>query len=114
HDCVLPHIDGVRIQYIGPVGDIEKNQLLGRAAALLMPSLWDEPFGIVMAEAMACGTPVIGMRRGSVPEVVADGETGFIVDDVTGMCAAVARVGTIDRAAVRARAERLYSDEAVV
>jgi glycosyltransferase involved in cell wall biosynthesis len=111
---VAPHIDGRQIRYVGPVDDAQKNDLLGAARAFLMPILWDEPFGIVMAEAMACGTPVIGMRRGSVPEVVAGGETGFVVDDVSGMCAAVERIGAIDRVDVRARAERLYSGEAVL
>ena len=78
-----------------------------------MPVLWEEPFGIVMAEAMACGTPVIGFRRGAVPEVVADGETGFVVDTVEEMAAAVARLPALSRAACRARVERLYSDAAV-
>jgi hypothetical protein len=78
-----------------------------------MPILWEEPFGIVMAEAMACGTPVIGLRRGSVPEVVVDGETGFVVDTVEEMAAAVGRIPAISRAACRARVERLYSDAAI-
>jgi glycosyltransferase involved in cell wall biosynthesis len=111
---VAPHIDGTRVCYVGPVDDACKNLLLGSARALLMPILWEEPFGIVMAEAMACGTPVIGFRRGSVPEVVVEGKTGFVVEDLDGLVEAVNRIGTIDRAAVRARVERLYSDEAVV
>ena len=98
---LAPHIDGQNIQYIGPVDDAAKNELLRDAAALLMPIAWDEPFGIVMAEAMACGTPVIGFRRGSVPEVVRDGVTGFVVDDVAGAAAAVGRLPTLSRAAVR-------------
>ena len=111
---VLCAVDGVRIRYIGPVNDREKNQLLGSAAAFLMPILWDEPFGIVMAEAMACGTPVLGLARGAVCEVVADGVTGFVRDDVAGLIAGVARLGEISRAACRARVEKLYSDQAVV
>jgi len=113
-DQVKPHLDGDRISYVGPVDDRQKNALLGQAAALLMPILWEEPFGIVMAEALACGTPVIGLRRGSVPEVVADGVSGFVCDDVAGMVAAVDRVGALDRGACRRRAEAMFSDRAVV
>ena len=87
---IEPHIDGDSVRYVGPVDDAQKNVLLGRAHALLMPILWEEPFGIVMAEAMACGTPVIGFRRGAVPEVVDHGVTGFVVDHVDEM---VARCG---------------------
>jgi glycosyltransferase involved in cell wall biosynthesis len=111
---VAPHVDGRAVRFIGPVDDAQKNVLLGSARALLMPVLWDEPFGIVMAEAMACGTPVIGLRRGAVPEVVDDGATGFVVEDVEAMAAAIGRIGAIDRRAVRARAEALFSDGAVV
>lgn len=111
---VFPHVDGELVRYIGPVDDHQKNQLLGTAAALLMPILWEEPFGIVMAEAMACGTPVLGLSRGAVPEVVEDGVTGFVADDVDGLVAAVARLPEIDRGACRARVEGLYSDEAIV
>jgi glycosyltransferase involved in cell wall biosynthesis len=110
---IVPHIDGDRVRYVGPVDDAEKSARLGGACALLMPIQWEEPFGLVMAEAMACGTPVIGFGRGSVPEVVADGETGFVVDTVEEMSAAVGRLSVISRAACRARAERLYSDAAL-
>jgi glycosyltransferase involved in cell wall biosynthesis len=110
---VAPHIDGDRVRYAGPVGDEQKNELLGQARALLMPILWEEPFGIVMTEAMACGTPVIGLHRGAVPEVVDDGVTGFVRDTVDGMVEAVARAAGIDRAACRARVEKLYSGGAV-
>jgi glycosyltransferase involved in cell wall biosynthesis len=111
---VLSQVDGERIRYIGAVNDTAKNQLLGSAAAFLMPILWDEPFGIVMAEAMACGTPVLGLARGAVPEVVDDGVTGFVSGDVAGLVAAVDHLGEISRAACRARVERFYSDQAVV
>lgn len=111
---VKPHLDGGRITYIGPVNDQQKNVLLGSAAAFLMPILWEEPFGIVMAEALACGTPVLGLRRGSVPEVVEDGVTGFVRDDVDGLVEAVGNLGQLDRRASRARAERLFSDHAIV
>jgi glycosyltransferase involved in cell wall biosynthesis len=111
---IRPHLDGSQVGYVGPVDDTAKNALLGRARALLMPVLWEEPFGIVMAEAMACGTPVIGLGRGAVPEVVEHGVTGYVVDDIDGLVAAVGRLGAISRAACRDRVERLFSDRAVV
>lgn len=111
---VLSHVDGDQIRYVGPVNDEQKNALLGEAAAFLMPILWEEPFGIVMAEAMACGTPVLGLRRGAVPEVVKDGETGFVVDNLDGLVQAIARLPALDRRASRARVEALYSDQAIV
>jgi glycosyltransferase involved in cell wall biosynthesis len=110
---VGPHIDDERILYIGPVNDAQKNDLLGRSLAFLMPILWEEPFGIVMAEAMACGTPVLGLRRGAVPEVVDDAVTGFVVDTVDELVAATDRVHVIDRVACRARVEQFYSDAAI-
>jgi len=90
------------------------DQVVGRAAAFLMPIEWEEPFGIVMAEAMACGTPVIGTRRGAVPEVVEEGTTGFVGESVEDLVAAVDRIDELDRAATRERCERLFSDRAVV
>src|SRR5262249_35123858 len=95
---VAPHIDGGSVEYGGPVTDGKKNPLLGRAGALLMPILWDEPFGIVMAEAMACGTPVVALRRGSAGEVVEDGVTGFVCDTVDNMVERVRLLDRIDRA----------------
>ena len=89
---ILPHVDGQALQYLGEVNDIQKNLLLGRSAALLMPLLWDEPFGIVMAEALACGTPVIALRRGSLPEIVQHGVNGFLCDSVEEMVSAVGRL----------------------
>jgi glycosyltransferase involved in cell wall biosynthesis len=111
---VEPHIDGTHIQYLGPVNDEKKNELLGRAVAFLMPIEWEEPFGIVMAEALACGTPVIGLRRGSVPEVVTHGETGFACDSVNEMVEAVARIGELSRSACRKRCEEHFSARAIV
>jgi len=94
---IEPQIDGVKIEYLGPLNDAEKNRYLGQAKALLFPIEWDEPFGIVMIEAMACGTPVIGFSRGSVPEVIAEGVNGFIVQDTEEMSEKIALIGTIDR-----------------
>jgi glycosyltransferase involved in cell wall biosynthesis len=111
---IAPHVDGKNVAYIGPVDDAQKNELLGRARALLMPILWEEPFGIVMVEAMACGTPVLSLSRGAAPEVVAHGVTGFISTDVDGLVVAAGRIDEIDRAACRTRVERLFSDAAVV
>ena len=92
----------------------QKADLLARATALLFPIQWPEPFGLVMTEAMACGTPVIAWRNGSVPEVVADGETGCIVTSVEAMAAAVDRVGDLDPHAMRARTKERFSGEAMV
>ena len=90
---VEPHIDGDRVMYRGSVGPRDRAEVLGSASALLHPIDFDEPFGLSVAEAMACGTPVIAYRRGSMPEVIDDGMTGFLVDDVEGAVAAIARLG---------------------
>jgi glycosyltransferase involved in cell wall biosynthesis len=111
---IAPHIDGVNIRFVGPVDDRQKNALLRDAAALLMPILWEEPFGIVMAEAMACGTPVLGLARGAVPEVVAHGETGFVVGTVDELVAVVADLPRIARTACRERVAKFYSTAAVI
>jgi glycosyltransferase involved in cell wall biosynthesis len=111
---IEPHLDGHAVQYLGPVDDGEKNGLLGGAAALLMPILWEEPFGIVMAEALACGTPVLGFPRGAVPEVIDHGRTGFVCADAADMAAHVGRIGDLSRAACREAAERRFSDTALV
>jgi glycosyltransferase involved in cell wall biosynthesis len=92
----------------------QKADLLAGASALLFPIQWAEPFGLVMTEAMACGTPVVAWRNGSVPEVVADGETGFIVESVKEMAAAVNRLGELDPRVMRARVEERFSAEAMV
>lgn len=98
---IEPQIDGDQIEYLGPLNDIEKNKYLGQAKALLFPIEWDEPFGIVMIEAMACGTPVIGFSRGSVPEVIAEGVNGFIVQDTEEMSEKIALSNTINRKGCR-------------
>ena len=109
---IQPKLDD-RIEYIGPVDEQGKNELLGSSAALLMPILWEEPFGIVMAEALACGTPVIGLRRGSVPEIVQDGVNGFVCGSAEEMAAAVAGISAIDRRRCRASCEKRFSGEAI-
>jgi glycosyltransferase involved in cell wall biosynthesis len=110
---IAPHIDNQNVTYVGAIDDVQKNALLGTARALLMPILWDEPFGIVMAEAMACGTPVIGLNRGSVPEVIEDGKTGFVLDDVQQMITSIPRLRELNRSNCRTRAEQLYSQPAI-
>ena len=94
------------VEFVGEVGGAAKDDFLGNAHALLFPIDWDEPFGLVMIEAMACGTPVVAFRRGSVPEVMADGVTGFVVDDVDEAVEAVGRVGRLSRRACRRVFER--------
>jgi glycosyltransferase involved in cell wall biosynthesis len=106
---IHPHLDDHHVTYVGAVDDTAKNRLLRAAAALLMPIEWEEPFGIVMVEAMACGTPVIGFARGSVPEVVDDDITGFVVPDAAAAVRAVERIPHIDRTRVRARCAARFS-----
>ncbi|HTN00152.1 MAG TPA: glycosyltransferase family 4 protein [Pedobacter sp.] len=102
------------ITYIGAVNDKQKNTLLGNALAFLMPIEWDEPFGIVMAEAMACGTPVIGFNRGSVPEVVLNGINGYRCDTTAEMINHVLAIEKIDRNKVRKDAEERFSKKVIV
>ncbi|RIY02685.1 glycosyltransferase family 4 protein [Aureimonas flava] len=97
--------------YVGPLGDRAKGELLGGAEALLFPVDWPEPFGLVMIEAMACGTPVVAWDRGSVREVVEDGVTGFVVGSEEEAVAALARARRLDRAAVRRRFEERFTAE---
>jgi glycosyltransferase involved in cell wall biosynthesis len=101
------------VEFIGEIGDAEKSAFLGGADALLFPIDWPEPFGLVMIEAMACGTPVIAFGCGSVPEVVEPGVSGFIVDDVDAAVAAVRRIGEISRQGVRAAFETRFSSTAM-
>lgn len=103
-----------RIQYVGPVDDAAKNELLGSAAALLMPVLWDEPFGIVMVEALACGTPVIGLARGAVPEVIKHGITGFVVQSPGDIPESITRLKRINRRNCRTDAVARFSDRVIV
>jgi glycosyltransferase involved in cell wall biosynthesis len=97
------------VEFIGEIAEQQKSEFLGRAHALLFPIAWREPFGLVMIEAMACGTPVIAFNNGSVPEVVEDGVTGFIVDTEEEAVSAVARIGTLDRGRIRAEFDRRFT-----
>jgi glycosyltransferase involved in cell wall biosynthesis len=107
--CVEPLL-GEDIEFVGEVNERQKPGFLGGAAATLFPSDWPEPFGLVMIESMAAGTPVIALRRGSVPEVLVDGVTGFICDDVDEMVDAVGRLDALDPDDCRARAARFGAD----
>ena len=106
---IKPLLDDPLIEYIGEIGEGEKDEFLGCAIALLFPIDWEEPFGLVMIEALACGTPVVAFRRGSVPEVLVDGRTGFIVEDLAGAVDAVRRIGEIDRADCRQAFEERFT-----
>jgi glycosyltransferase involved in cell wall biosynthesis len=108
---ILPFLDHPLIEYIGEIDEKQKRVLLRDAAALINPVNWPEPFGLVMAEALACGTPVIAKRAGSVPEVVDDGRTGFICDSVLEMALVCDRLSEIDRAECRRAAELRFSQE---
>lgn len=110
HESVIkPLIDGRQVEYLGELGDAEKDELLGSARALLFPVDWPEPFGLAMTEAMACGTPVLALRRGSVPEVVEDGVTGFMRDSEEALADVADTIDSISRRACRERVERLFS-----
>jgi glycosyltransferase involved in cell wall biosynthesis len=100
-DYIEPLLEEPHVEYQGEIGDGEKGEFLGCAIALLFPIDWEEPFGLVMIESFACGTPVVAYRRGSVPEVIEDGVTGFVVSNLSEAVAAVKRVGDIDRSACR-------------
>ncbi|HEX6076324.1 MAG TPA: glycosyltransferase family 4 protein [Micromonosporaceae bacterium] len=108
-ETVEPHIDGDAVQFLGELADVEKQDLYGGAHALLFPIDWEEPFGLVMIEAMACGTPVVAWDMGSVAEVIDDGVTGFRVTDVDAAVRAVAAAGNLDRVAVRSGFERRFT-----
>jgi glycosyltransferase involved in cell wall biosynthesis len=104
-----PLIDGTFIQYVGEITDEEKPKFLGQALCLLFPIDWPEPFGLAMIEALACGTPVVARPRGSVPEVIVNGETGWLGETVGELAAAVRRVESLDRARCRAVVAERYS-----
>jgi glycosyltransferase involved in cell wall biosynthesis len=101
-EMIRPMIDNnPLVEFIGEIGDREKPDFLSGAIGLLLPIDWPEPFGLVMIEAMACGTPVIAYNRGSVPEIIDDGVTGFVVEDETSAVAAVGRLSALGRAEIR-------------
>jgi glycosyltransferase involved in cell wall biosynthesis len=106
---IKPLLDHPLIEYLGEVGQRDKNELLGGAAGLLFPIDWPEPFGLVMIEALACGTPVLAFRRGSVPEVIADGVSGFIVEEMEAAVAAVEKLVRLDRRRCRQEFERRFT-----
>ena len=109
NDVIKPMLAGGGVEMIGEIGDAEKPGFLSGAYGLLMPIDWPEPFGLVMIEAMACGTPVIAFNRGSVPEIIEDGVTGFIVEDETSAIAAVTRLPGLSRTTVRQRFEDRFT-----
>lgn len=111
---VQPHIDGDRIQFLGAVEREERNALLTNALALVHMTTRAERFGLTMVESMACGTPVIGARMGSIPEIVADGVTGFLCNGIEDATEAVERVASLDRRACRSRVEELFSLEQMI
>jgi glycosyltransferase involved in cell wall biosynthesis len=111
---VEPRLDGVRLSYVGPVGRDHRAEVLGGATALLHLIDFDEPFGFSVVEAMACGTPVIARRRGSMGEIIRDGENGFLVETVDEAVTAVRASKTLDRRAVRASVERRFGVDRMV
>jgi len=111
---VNPYLDDEQVRYIGPVGPEEKSKILGGALALLHLINFDEPFGLSVAESMACGTPVIAFNRGSMPELIVDGETGFLVDDLDQAGYAITRLKTIDRRSCRSHVEKNFSVDLMV
>ncbi|MAF79713.1 hypothetical protein CL629_01395 [bacterium] len=111
---ILPLIDGKQIQYAGEVSGAKRIQLIQGARAFLFPISWEEPFGLVMTEAMACGTPVIAYRRGATREIVIHGKTGFLVSGVSEMARAIGRIDTICRSVCRERIERHFSSQKMI
>jgi glycosyltransferase involved in cell wall biosynthesis len=110
---IKPFIDGKLIKYIGPVNNKQKNELLGNASALLTPIEWFEPFPIIIPEAYACGTPVLGFKNGGVPEGIEHGVTGFVSETVSEMVEHVKLIYKLDRNKCRLAAENKYSDRTI-
>jgi glycosyltransferase involved in cell wall biosynthesis len=109
NETIKPLLDQNNVEFVGEVNDRQKQTFLGNAAALLFPIDWPEPFGLVMIEAMACGTPVIAWPRGSVPEVVEDGVTGFVVESESEAVAAIGRIRGLDRRRIRERFDQRFT-----
>ena len=106
---IKPHVDGEQIQFLGEANHTQKNELMGRAIATLFPITWREPFGLVMTESMAAGTPVIGMRLGSTPEVIKPGVSGYLCDSIEDCVQAVHKVQEIDRLGCREYVSNRFS-----
>lgn len=111
---IVPYLGRDGIEYVGTVNDAQKNALLGTAAAMIVPIEWEEPFGIVFAEALACGTPVISCPLGALPEIVRHGIDGYLVNNVEEACTAIQNLPQIDRRNCRQRAEQCFSASVVV
>ncbi len=111
---IEPFLNKDGIEYVGPVNDEQKNKLLGSAAATIVPIEWKEPFGIVFAEALACGTPVVSCPHGALPEIVTNGKHGFLINNVAEGLEAVRRLGEIDRSECRLHVEERFSSKIVV
>jgi glycosyltransferase involved in cell wall biosynthesis len=109
HEQVEPHIDGSAVEYIGSVGPEKRQEILGGALAMLHLIHFDEPFGLSVVESMACGTPVIAFGRGSMPELIRDGSTGFIVDDVDAAVQALGKIDSLDRRVCRDEVEQRFT-----
>jgi glycosyltransferase involved in cell wall biosynthesis len=108
---IEPLLSMAHVEFIGEINEAQKPEFLSGAKALLFPIDWSEPFGLVMIESMACGTPVIAFNRGSVPEVIDHGVTGFICEDVQGAVAALQRIDDLSRTEIRAQFERRFSSK---
>jgi glycosyltransferase involved in cell wall biosynthesis len=106
---IEPLLDHPLVEFIGEISDAEKDDFIGHAAALVCPYDWPEPFGLVLIEALACGTPVIAYRRGSIPEIIEDGVTGFVCETPSEMAEAVERIASIDRNRCRAAFEARFT-----
>ena len=106
---ILPMMKSAQVDYVGEINDTHKSEFLSGAMALLVPIDWPEPFGLVMIEAMACGTPVIAFNRGSAPEVIDEGVTGFVVEDINGAIGAVDRLNHLSREKIRRRFEQRFT-----